>query len=213
MNILLVAEVSIAQVIGGAERVLRAQALGLAARGHTVRVLARSGAQDGWGRVVVEGVEEVRYRVDRRNAVAFFVSSVRNARRVCASLAGESRPDVLLIHQALPGLAAVRCLPRTPSVYTCLSLAHEEFETRNRPPEGIGGRMWYRCQFLARQRIERVALNHARRVIVLSEFMRRRVVDCHRNKADRMLIIPAGVDTRVFSPLPDYRSARRALGM
>lgn len=139
MKILLVAEVSIAQVIGGAERMLREQALGLAARGHAVRVLTRAGTQDREAWVVVEGIEETRYPVDRRTAISFFISSVRNARRACRSLARESRPDVLLIHQALPGLAAAGCLPGVPSAYTCHSLAHEEFDTRNRPPAGMGG--------------------------------------------------------------------------
>ena len=213
MKILLVAEVSIAQVIGGAERVLREQALGLAARGHAVRVLTRAGAQDGEARVVVEGIEETRYSVDRRTAVSFFISSVRNARRAFRSLARESRPDVPFIHQALPGLAAAGCLPGVPSAYTCHSLAHEEFDTRNRPPAGIGGWVWHRCQSLARRRIERAALDRARRVIVLSDFMRRHLAECHRLEAERMLLIPAGVDTRIFSPLPDYRSSRDALGL
>ena len=213
MKILLVAEVSIAQVIGGAERVLREQALGLASRGHAVRVLTRAGEQDRESRVVVEGVEESRYPVDRRTAVSFFLSSARNARRVVQSLAHASRPDVLLIHQALPGLAVSGCLPGVPSVYTCLSLAHEEFDTRNRPPAGLGGALWHRCQSLARRTIERAALTRARRVIVLSDFMRRRIAECHRVAAERMLLVPAGVDTRIFSPIPDYRSSRPALGL
>lgn len=213
MKILFVAEVSIAQVIGGAERVLREQALGLASRGHAVRVLTRASAQDGESGVVVEGVEERRYPVDRRTAASFFLSSARNARRAVQSLAHESRPDVLLIHQALPGLAVAGCLPEVPSVYTCLSLAHEEFDTRNRPPAGMGGALWHRCQSLARRTIERAALTRARRVIVLSDYMRRRIVECHRVAAGRMLLIPAGVDTRIFSPIPDYRSFRPALGL
>lgn len=98
-------------------------------------------------------------------------------------------------------------------MYTCLSLAHEEFEMRNRPPAGIGGRMWYRCQSLVRRRTERAALSRARRVVVLSDFMRQRILECHRLEAERMLVIPAGADTRLFSPLPDYRSARPALGL
>ncbi len=213
MKILFVAEVSIARVIGGAERVLREQALGLAARGHAVRVLTRAGTQDRESRVSVEGVEETRYPVDRRTAMSLFISSMRNARRAGMSLARESRPDALLIHQALPGLAAAGCFPRVPSVYTCLSLAHEEFETRNRPPESIGGRMWHRCQSLARRRIERAALNRTDRIIVLSDFMRRRIAECHRVEAERMLLIPAGVDTGIFSPIPDYRLSRPALGL
>jgi len=42
MNIVLLAEVTVEQVIGGAERVLRQQALGLAKLGHDVRVMARA---------------------------------------------------------------------------------------------------------------------------------------------------------------------------
>ena len=42
MNVVLLAEVTIEQVIGGAERVLRQQALGLAKLGHDVRVIARA---------------------------------------------------------------------------------------------------------------------------------------------------------------------------
>ena len=42
MNVVLLAEVTVEQVIGGAERVLRQQALGLAKLGHHVRVVARA---------------------------------------------------------------------------------------------------------------------------------------------------------------------------
>ena len=42
MNVVLLAEVTVEQVIGGAERVLRQQALGLAKLGHHVCVVAGS---------------------------------------------------------------------------------------------------------------------------------------------------------------------------
>ena len=42
MNIVLFAEVTVERVIGGAERVLRQQALGLAKLGHYVQVIARA---------------------------------------------------------------------------------------------------------------------------------------------------------------------------
>jgi glycosyltransferase involved in cell wall biosynthesis len=77
----------------------------------------------------------------------------------------------------------------------------------------MGGVLWHRCQSLARRTIERAALARARRVIVLSDFMRRRIAECHRVVAERMLLVPAGVDTRIFSPIQDYRSSRPALGL
>ncbi len=212
MNILLVGEFSIAQVIGGSERVLRNQALGLAARGHVVRVLARAPTQDRELRVVVDGIEEMRYPVDRRNALSFVLSSVWNARRAVAMMARESRPDVLLVHQALPCLAVAGCLSGVPSVYTCLSLAHEEFETRYSPPSGLMALLWYRAQSLARRLIEQVVLKRASHVVVLSEFMRRRMVACHRVNEDSAHVIPGGVDIDHFCPVSDRRPVRAALG-
>jgi len=213
VNILLVAEFSIAQVIGGSERVLRNQALGLAARGHVVRVLTRARTQDRESRIVFEGVEETRYPVDRRTALSFFLSSVRNARRAVAVMTRESRPDVLLVHQALPGLAVLGVLPRIPYVYVCHSLAHEEFETRYRPPSGLTARMWYRCQAMARRRIEWVVLKRSSRAVVLSDLMRRRMVACHRVNDDCVRVIPGGVDIERFCPVSDRRPVRAALGL
>jgi glycosyltransferase involved in cell wall biosynthesis len=212
VNILVVAEVSMAQVIGGAERVLRNQALGLAARGHAVRVLTRL-AEGETDEQVLEGITETRYSVDRRGTVAFFTSTIRNARRAVAGMTRENRPDVLLVHQALPGLAVLGALPQIPCVYVCHSLAHEEFETRYRPPSGLTARLWHRCQSMARRQIERVVLKRASRAVVLSDFMRRRMVECHRVSDDRVRVVPGGVDIERFRPVSDRRPVRAALGL
>ncbi len=213
MNIVMVAEVSMAQVIGGAERVLREQAQGLAERGHTVRLLTRLPEGEKEERIVVGGIAERRYPVARRGPIAFLISSMRNARHVFTTMARENQPDVLLVHQALPGLAVLRAFLRIPAVYVCLSLAHEEFETRNRPPSGVMGWVWYRCQSTARKWIERMALQRAQRIVVLSEFMRRRVTACHHIMDDRVRVVPGGVDTEMFCPAPDRRAIRAALGL
>lgn len=214
MNILMVAEVSLQDVIGGAERVLREQALGLAARGHTVRVLARVGHGEPAGRVAARGVEEVQYPVDRSHSVAFFLSSVRNARQVAVELHRESPVDIIMVHQTLPaiGLSGWRN-SGIPFVAVALSPAHEEFEIRNLPPRGAVGRLWYRCQSVARKWTERAMLKRASRVIVLSDFMRRRVLWSHRISPTRMLVIPGGVDTDVFAPAADRRAIRARLGI
>lgn len=214
MNVLMVAEVSLQHVIGGAERVLREQAEGLAARGHAVRVLTRAGSEEEAARVEVGEVTEIRYAVNRGDAaVAFFLSTLRNARRAWFSLFREAPPDVIIVHQPLPGLAVPGHRLRIPMVYVCHSLAHEEFESRNRPPDGVRGRVWYRSLSLARRWTERAVVRRARWVIVLSDFMKRRVVECHRIQADRVRVIPGGVDTKMFSPAPDRRAVRASLGL
>jgi glycosyltransferase involved in cell wall biosynthesis len=211
MNIVLVAEVSIAQVIGGAERVLREQALGLASRGHAVQVLTRMRTDDDTVFQKVGEIAETRYAVDRRNAIRFFLSSLRNAKRAWKLLIGRQLPDVIMLHQSLPGLALG--VSAAPIIYVCLSLAHEEFESRNRPSTGLTGRFVHAISSLARRWTERAVIRRARRIVVLSDFMQQRVLDYHGVSADRIDLIPGGVDTEFFSPAPDRRAVRSALGL
>jgi glycosyltransferase involved in cell wall biosynthesis len=214
MNVLIIAEVSFRDVIGGAERVLREQALGLAARGHAVRILTRMEGEGTVRRSATAGVEEAQYSVDRSNVVTFCFSSVRNARRTAAELRRRFPVDVIVAHQTLPTLGL--CGWRTagiPLVAVALSPAHEEFEIRNPLPHGTGGRLWYRCQSVARRWIERAVLGRASRVVVLSDFMRRRVIWTHRVPAAAIRVIPGGVDPEVFSPAADRRTVRARLGL
>ena len=213
MKILLVAEVSITQVNSGAERVLREQAVGLAARGHEVRILTRMGTDGEPARIVVGEISETRYAVSRRNAVSFVLSTLQNAKRAWASLVREDPPDVIVVHQALPGLAILHRSVKTPLAYMCLSLAHEEFEARNSSPANIWGWIWYYCHSRARQWTERTVMRRARRIIVLSDFIRKSVETCHRVAGDRIRIIPGGADVGRFSPVPDHKSVRAALGL
>ena len=211
MNIVLVAEVSIVQVIGGAERVLRAQALGLASRGHAVRVLTRMRTDDDTMFQKVGEIAETRYAVDRCNAIRFFLSSLHNAKQAWKLLIGRHLPDVIVIHQSLPGLALG--VSTAPIIYVCLSLAHEEFESRNKPSTGLMGRTAHAISSLVRRWTERAVIRRARRIVVLSDFMRRRVIDYHGVSADRIDLIPGGVDTAIFSPTSDRRAVRSALGL
>jgi len=213
VKILLLGEFSVAHVGGGAERVLRQQALGLAANGHVVRILTRMPVEGGPLRIEVGGITEIRFAVNRRNAVSFFFSTVRNIRQAWSALVREWVPDVIVAHQALPTLAGLGRITRFPVVYVCLSLAHEEFETRNSPQGGITGKVWYRALSLARRWTEGTVARRAQRLIVLSDFMRRRVLECHRVRTERMRMVPAGVDSEVFSPCHDRRSVRATLGL
>jgi glycosyltransferase involved in cell wall biosynthesis len=214
MNILMVAEVSLLNVIGGAERVLREQALGLADRGHTVRVLTRMGEGESARRVMVQEVEEVRYSVDRSHPIAFFLSSIRNAREAAAALHRESPVDVVVAHQSLPAVGLPGWLDSgIPLVAVSLSPAHEEYEIRNQPSHGAAGRLWYWCQSSTRKWVERAVLRRASRVIVLSDFMRRRIIWSHRVRPALIVAIPGGVDTDVFSPTADRRAVRARLGL
>ncbi|MFZ1804044.1 MAG: hypothetical protein WAU05_08975, partial [Nitrospira sp.] len=67
MNILLLAEVSAERVIGGAERVLRNQALGLARLGHRVELLTRAPETASASIIEMNEIREWRYPVNRKH--------------------------------------------------------------------------------------------------------------------------------------------------
>ena len=116
MNIVLLAEVTIEQVIGGAERVLRQQALGLARLGHRVSVIARAPFASAEADLSIGSVIERRYPVKRTSEPAFVWSSVQNSLRVfdltqrprpCrdrddSSIGGGSRSDPVPVRDGEP---------------------------------------------------------------------------------------------------------------
>ena len=116
MNVVFFAEVTIEQVIGGAERVLRQQALGLAKLGHSVRVIARAPFESAEASLSIGNVSEQRYSVMRTSEPAFVWSSVQNSLRAFdltrqaspvdiaddSSIAGWSRSDSVPLWDGQP---------------------------------------------------------------------------------------------------------------
>ncbi len=211
MRIALFAEVSAEQVIGGAERVLQNQAQGLDSLGHDVLVVSRARHDADAEQACVGGAREYRYQVDRRHELAFVGSTIRRSVATFDRATGGRPVDVALIHQSLAGLGAI--MQRAHRVarwaYMCLSLAHEEFETRVARGATFDRRVRWALNAQARRWIERVVMRRCDRVVVLSEFMRRRVMDTHGIPSHRIHLIPGAVDPGKFA-LPSSRFEVRA---
>ena len=215
MNILLLAEVSAERVIGGAERVLRNQALGLAALGHRVELLTRALEHASEDVREMNGIREWRYSVSRRHEAAFLWSSVRRSVEQFDRLRATEPLDAVIIHQALAGLGPILARRHAASrwIYLCHSLAHEEYETRQGPPCSTLATLRRQANLRARRSIERAVMSRCQRVAVLSQFMRQRVMSAHGISADGIALIPGAVDPRAFVPLEDRRLAKAALNL
>ncbi len=214
MNIVLLTDVSAAHVVRGTERMVREQALGLAHLGHQVSVIARAPMGDGRPHVRIGEVDEWRFGVSGGNEVSFLLSSLHRSVEVFDRLASQARPDIVLIHQATAGLGPImlrRSVPRT-WAYLCHALAHEEYDLRAQekqdPTSGIRrsansqGRYW----------AEHLVLSRCSRVIVLSDFMRDRVMGAHQVPLRRIWQIPGAADPERFHPTSDRARVRRELG-
>ncbi|MDF1593531.1 MAG: hypothetical protein P1P89_18645 [Desulfobacterales bacterium] len=86
MNILFVADVSIANVIGGAERVLYEQSVRLIHRGYGVHVMTRRLPSHADSEAFAEGVREWRYEVNPANPFSFLISTWQNSKKLFETL-------------------------------------------------------------------------------------------------------------------------------
>lgn len=136
MNVVLLADVSAERVIGGAERVLRNQAIGLAALGHHVELLTRAPEAGSPSMIEMNGIREWRYPVNRTHEAAFVWSSVRRSVEGFDRLRATEPLDAVIIHQAMAGLGPILARRHAASrwIYLCHSLAHEEYDMRNTRP-------------------------------------------------------------------------------
>lgn len=215
MNILLLAEVSAGRVIGGAERVLRNQALGLATLGHRVELLTRAPEHASEGVREMNGIREWRYSVSRRHEAAFLWSSVRRSVEQFDRLRATEPLDAVVIHQALAGLGPILTRRHAASrwIYLCHSLAHEEYETRQKPTGSTLASLRRQANLRARRSVEQAVMSRCHRVAVLSQFMRQRVIGAHGISTEGIALIPGAVDPDAFVPSEDRRLAKAALNL
>ncbi|HEX9743366.1 MAG TPA: glycosyltransferase family 4 protein [Nitrospiraceae bacterium] len=211
---LLLAEVSASRVIGGAERMLQGQAVGLRKLGWQVGLAVREPQDDPRPQAAITGdIMEHRYVVRRTSEPAYVLASLRGSIGAFERACGGMRPDVAVIHQAMAGLGPI--LRRRSSagawVYMCLSLAHEEYRSRMAPAPVP--RLRYLANEAVRRWCERMVMTRCARVVVLSEFMKQRVQAVHGIAEQLVHVIPGAVDVERFAPAGDPAGVRRQLGL
>jgi glycosyltransferase involved in cell wall biosynthesis len=214
LGILVVSDVSVAPVRGGAERVLHESAVRLADRGHRITVVSRAGA-DGPGDGGLRAVRRREFGVDPRSWYAFARTAVLGARRAAEAVLAQEGADVLHVHQPLAGFGVLtaRAARRLPSLYTFHSPAPLEYRLRTgmtaRHRRGLAGRLG--AAVLGR--LERACLRRASRIHVLSRYSGELVEQLYGIPASRPVHIPGGVDLDHFRPGGDRAAIRRRLGL
>ncbi|THJ19755.1 MAG: glycosyltransferase family 4 protein [Nitrospira sp. CG24D] len=215
MKILLLAEVSAERVIGGAERVLRQQAVGLIAAGHQVDLLTRAMDETVSMQVAISGAKEWRFPVSKKSEWSFVRSTVQGALSVLDRLTRKATYDLAIIHQALTGFGPLYLRRKAAAewLYVCHSLAHEEYLTRTAAATSLSSRLRRHVNAWARRGIEWLVMSRCHRIVVLSEFMRQRVMATHGIAPERIVLIPGAADPNLFRPAADRRELRRTLGL
>ena len=215
MNILFVSDVSIAEVIGGAERVLFEQSTRLQKRGHDVHILTRNLPEHESDHQVIQDVNEWRYDVDQSNGFSYIKSTLLNCKKLFNILQNQHPFDCINFHQPFSALGVIQSpfSKNARKFYTCHSLSFEEFQSRNPQPRSLIGRISYLLNIEARKFIERRALNRSDRIVVLSRFTEEKLRRIYGIPDEKIRIIPGGVDLERFYPTVDRTKVRQLLNV
>ena len=211
-KLLFIADVSIHRVIGGAERVLFEQTTRLAKKGHSVYLITRRLPEHRQAQETICGVHEVRCRFNARNPARLVTETWPEVRRQVVQLHDRIRFDIINIHQPITVCGAMRAAGarKIPMVYTCHSLSAEEYISRN-AGGGPANRLLFPLNAVARKWTERRVLRSCDRAITLSHYTLEKLRCIHGIPADRVDIVPGGVDLERFCPAVDKAAIRNVL--
>ncbi|UCD79995.1 MAG: glycosyltransferase family 4 protein [Desulfobacterales bacterium] len=216
MKILLIADVSIAKVLGGAERVLFEQSTRLTRRGYDVHILTRRLERHATDHEVIQGVTEWRYEADiQKSAGAFLMATYRKGRNLFEKLHKDHNFDLIIIYQPFSGLGVIRSPlgKKIRKIYTCFSFSFEEFISRNTCKDGLLQKYKYLINIHTRKWIENRALRSCDKIVVLSQYTRERLWDVYHIPPQNISIVPGGIDLSRFQPAKDKQIIRRRLNM
>jgi glycosyltransferase involved in cell wall biosynthesis len=158
---------------------------------------------------------EHRFTVSRSNELSFLLSSVQRSIECFDRAIRITRPDIVIVHQSTAGFGPLLRRATVPQswIYMCLSLAHEEYASRAPQPDGPAQLFRQAANRQARFLIEDYVMTRCQRVVVMSEFMKERVMRIHRIPPEQIALIPGAADHEQFQPPADRAQIRRELGL
>ena len=223
LRILAVVEGIYPDAIGGAHTYQYELFRHLAAAGHEVHVVTRRLHAGDADSELIEGF--VVHRCDvpgMENPLLwrFFASGAcyTMARRACARF----QPDLVHIFYMHGGLKCARHASQAglPVVVTCHAPCHEDelVEARGHAKLNPGLRTLIKSAYLPvslfeKKRTERKMIKMADTMILLSDFVRERLIEIHGQHLVNAWVIPGGVDTNRFKPPKSKAQAKERLGL
>jgi glycosyltransferase involved in cell wall biosynthesis len=208
MKILMLADVFYPDTIGGAGKVVYHLALELGKKGHQIHVITRN-ADGKWPSYeeLAPNLFVQRFFSPSKESLGLFFREIRNSRLLAKQLADRIKFDLVCTHQSLVAMGPLlsRELKQIPLIHYFHSPWHEEFLVKKQEDRARTGKRNKTIAFLMR-RIERRILFRAFKVAVLSEYMRKRVLEIHNYPEDRVVKIRGGVDLNHYR-LPNEGTA------
>lgn len=198
MKILFVADVSFSFPTSGAEEVLSKQAFGLSHKDIEVFAITRKNGNSAYVEYKDSiGVKEACYNTDIRKIIKFLNAVYKIPSKIFDDYTKKNSFVASICHQPFTcySLIVKRKIMGVPLIYVFHSPNHEEYLLSCGQQNGYSRYI----QAKLRRGIEAFCLKRSQKVMVLSQFMKQKVIDIHRIPEDQIVVNPGGVDLKRFA--------------
>lgn len=217
-KILIATEGISADFTGGAQTYIRDISNYLMEQNYDMYTITRKQKKDHLHYEVIDGNHIYRYSsVMRDNKLykLYPLYSMINAKRKFEELIIDNKFDIINFHFPFPaiGILLSKYSKNIKKVYTFHAPTHEEI-LLDSSKKKLFPRMAINSLIPVIKRAERYALKHSDEIIVLSEFMKNRLLNAHPNiNPNKINIVPGGVNIEYFRPVEDKNKLKSELGL
>ena len=205
MNVLIVAEGRYPDFTGGSATVIEHLSRELLMRGHEVHSLTRKPHRELPDYQLDQRVHVHRYPgppVGSRFHWLYPAISFWGARRSFVSLNHQLHVDAIIFNHPFPALGILSFAGSTDIRKTYIFHSASALEFRAAVPrDGIVWDATLRLPMAGVRLAEGLALGKSDTIVCLSRYMKDRVIGFHGEAAERITVIPGGVDTKLYSPI------------
>jgi glycosyltransferase involved in cell wall biosynthesis len=211
MKLLFLSDVSLENPSSGAEQVLNNQAAGLIRKGFNVFAITR---QNGSSKSVqyrnVNRIKEACYNAIPKNAFLFLYSILRKPKILFETFIKQGSFRAFVCHQPFTCISLLLNgkLKNSPLIYVFHSPSHEEYLLLGK----TGARFWKLPLAYIRKVVEGYCLKRAQKIIVLSQYMKKKAMEIHKIHEEVIVINAGGVDLDRFKPIENRNCIKAEVG-
>lgn len=211
MKVLFIADVPFQEPSSGSECVFYQQVIRLARKNVEIMCITRKNDSPAHFKMrFVKNIQDAVFIADTSSKFRFVLSLLIAPHKLFNLYLNDYLFIASVCHQPFTyfSLFISGKLRNVPLIYVFHSPNHEEYMLSNAMLNNFA-RMPI-IQF--RKMIEKFCLKRAKKIMVLSQFMKQKVIDLHRIPADRIIVNPGGVDLDRFKPLENRELAKKDIG-
>jgi len=209
-KVLFVSDVLMDNPTSGSEQVLYNQSLSLKQMGYKVYAITRSSTSRTCIKNISDGIQDFCYHADPQLSLSFAYRVIRKPALIFDQLNLKENLVGVIAHQPFTcfSLLVRQKINNIPIVYVFHSPSHEEYLISRRSTN------IFKLKFgaLARHAIEGYCLKRSQRVMVLSRFMKDKVISLYNLKSSRIIVNPGAVDLYRFIPMTNRHHKKEEIG-